>query len=83
MMARGRLLLFTASFVAGLLLPLPRVANKPVVVYIHSVSIQGDIMEETNTVSIDMTVEELESRIAPDGGETVLPLSTLIKHGHR
>jgi hypothetical protein len=30
---------------------------------------------------LEIQIEELEQKIAPDGGETVLPLS-LIKHKH-
>ena len=30
---------------------------------------------------LEIQIEELEAKIAPDGGETVLPLTT-IKHGH-
>lgn len=31
-------------------------------------------------MELDIDIEELESRIAPDGGETVLPLPAHIKH---
>ena len=32
-------------------------------------------------IELELNIEELEDRIAPDGGETVLPLTGL-KHGH-
>jgi hypothetical protein len=31
---------------------------------------------------LEIQIEELEAKIAPDGGETVLPLTTG-KHGHK
>ena len=33
-------------------------------------------------LTIDLNIEELESKIAPDGGETVLPLTGNHGHGH-
>jgi len=33
-------------------------------------------------IELDLQIEELESKIAPDGGETVLPLSLPIGTGH-
>jgi hypothetical protein len=33
-----------------------------------------------NTLELTIDIEELESKVAPDGGETVLPLPT---HHHR
>jgi hypothetical protein len=39
-----------------------------------------DPIKEINVISdLDVQIEELEDRIAPDGGETVLPLP--VKHG--
>jgi len=32
-------------------------------------------------IELEIQIEELESKIAPDGGETVLPLPT--GHGHK
>ena len=40
---------------------------------------QTDMMQKT--IDIEIQIEELESKIAPDGGETVLPLP-LKQHGH-
>jgi hypothetical protein len=38
-----------------------------------------DPIKETNVIfQLDLQIEELEDRIAPDGGETVLPLP--VKH---
>lgn len=40
-------------------------------------------MNPTQTIielSLDIQIEELEAKIAPDGGETVLPLPTGHKH---
>jgi len=36
------------------------------------------------TIDLEIQIEELEAKIAPDGGETVLPLplSGFKKHGH-
>jgi hypothetical protein len=34
-------------------------------------------------IELEIQIEELERKIAPDGGETVLPLSALFKHGKR
>jgi len=34
----------------------------------------------TNQLILEIQIEELEAKIAPDGGETVLPLPML--HGH-
>ena len=31
---------------------------------------------------LEIQIEELEPKIAPDGGETVLPLSGTTGHGH-
>lgn len=41
-------------------------------------------MEPMNTegIVLEISIEELESKIAPDGGETVLPLP-LPKHGKK
>ena len=33
-------------------------------------------------IEFDIQIEELEQKIAPDGGETVVPLMTTI-HGHK
>ena len=33
-----------------------------------------------NTLELTIDIEELEAKIAPDGGETVLPLPTAIRH---
>ena len=33
-------------------------------------------------VELEITIEELEAKIAPDGGETVLPLSLPVGTGH-
>ena len=32
------------------------------------------------TLELDIQIEELEQKVAPDGGETVLPLPTGIRH---
>jgi hypothetical protein len=32
---------------------------------------------------LEIQIEELEPKVAPDGGETVLPLSTTRGHGHK
>ena len=37
---------------------------------------------KTQTVTIDIQIEELELKIAPDGGETVLPLPIKGHLGH-
>lgn len=34
-----------------------------------------------DSIELDLQIEELESRIAPDGGETVLPMSSVPGHG--
>jgi len=34
------------------------------------------------TVEIEIQIEELEEKVAPDGGETVLPLPLPKKHRH-
>jgi hypothetical protein len=34
------------------------------------------------TVGLEIQIEELEGKVAPDGGETVLPLPIPKKHGH-
>jgi hypothetical protein len=34
----------------------------------------------TNQLILEIQIEELEAKIAPDGGETVLPLP--LPHGH-
>ena len=41
-------------------------------------------IKDTNVgLELELQIEELEDRIAPDGGETVLPLLGLpTKHGH-
>jgi hypothetical protein len=33
-----------------------------------------------NTLELTIDIEELEAKIAPDGGETVLPLPAAIRH---
>jgi len=33
-------------------------------------------------IELELNIEELEQRIAPDGGETVLPLPTIKHHKH-
>ncbi len=33
-----------------------------------------------NTLELTIDIEELETKIAPDGGETVLPLPSAIRH---
>lgn len=33
-------------------------------------------------IELELQIEELEQRIAPDGGETVLPLSPAHHHHH-
>jgi hypothetical protein len=38
--------------------------------------------QEANTLDIDTNIEELEARITPDEGETILPLAG-IKKPHR
>jgi hypothetical protein len=38
-------------------------------------------IKDTNP-GLELEIEELEGRIAPDGGETVLPLSLTKHHGH-
>lgn len=37
------------------------------------------MINNNNAIELDITIEELEPKVAPDGGETVLPLP--IKHG--
>ena len=40
-------------------------------------------IKDTNPgLELELQIEELEGRIAPDGGETVLPLSLTKHHGH-
>jgi hypothetical protein len=40
-------------------------------------------IKDTNLgLELELQIEELEDRIAPDGGETVLPLASTTKH-HR
>ena len=39
------------------------------------------INDKNPGLELELQIEELEGRIAPDGGETVLPL-TSTKHGH-
>ncbi len=40
-------------------------------------------IKETNLgLELELQIEELEDRIAPDGGETVLPLASTTKHHH-
>jgi len=34
----------------------------------------------TNTLELTIDIEELEAKIAPDGGETVLPLPMTVRH---
>jgi hypothetical protein len=34
------------------------------------------------TLELEIQIEELEAKVAPDGGETVLPLPFHKKHGH-
>ena len=34
-------------------------------------------MEKVNPVMLDVEIEELEQKIAPDGGENVLPLASI------
>ena len=36
-------------------------------------------MTKNEGLELDIQIEELESKVAPDGGETVLPL---VGHGH-
>lgn len=40
------------------------------------------MMEKLEALELDLTIEELEAKIAPDDGETVLPLGKIkpIKH---
>jgi hypothetical protein len=33
-------------------------------------------------IELDIQIEELEPKVAPDGGETVLPLTPFGKHKH-
>jgi hypothetical protein len=40
------------------------------------------ITSKKHEVELELNIEELEQRIAPDGGETVLPLSP-VGHGHK
>jgi hypothetical protein len=40
------------------------------------------ITEKIQGTELELQIEELEQRIAPDGGETVLPLSP-VGHGHK
>ena len=35
---------------------------------------------EIQAIELELQIEELEQRIAPDGGETVLPLGGVRKH---
>jgi hypothetical protein len=42
-------------------------------------TMESKIDQQTQTLEIE--IEELESKIAPDGGETVLPLASI--HGRR
>jgi hypothetical protein len=40
-------------------------------------------IKDTNLgLELELQIEELEDRIAPDGGETVLPLVSTKHHGH-
>ena len=39
------------------------------------------IIDKQFATELELQIEELENRIAPDGGETVLPLSGT-QHGH-
>jgi len=40
-------------------------------------------IKDTKTgLELELQIEELEDRIAPDGGETVLPLGMTKHHGH-
>jgi hypothetical protein len=37
----------------------------------------------TEGFHLEIQIEELEAKIAPDGGETVLPLFSTHGHGHK
>jgi hypothetical protein len=37
-------------------------------------------MKTTKEMILEIQIEELEAKVAPDGGETVLPL---LPHGHK
>ena len=41
---------------------------------------QTDMTQKT--IDLEIQIEELESKIAPDGGETVLPLPFIKHQGH-
>jgi len=36
--------------------------------------------EALTKLELAIEIEELEAKIAPDGGETVLPLPTIVRH---
>jgi hypothetical protein len=39
--------------------------------------------EKMDNLELNLEIEELEQKIAPDGGETVLPLSPFSKKGKK
>ncbi len=39
-----------------------------------------DTVNTTNGIDLEIQIEELEPKVAPDGGETVLPLPIRTKH---